>query len=121
MAEPIWRIKYKGDLIELYLDDLTRHRMREIKSALGEDYGTAPQFNLKLITGDFEAIAGAIWIDGQKKGETVDMVALDFCDGDFEAAPARPKRAPGKAKPSQADTPDETSSSETPKSSETDS
>jgi len=120
MAEPIWELKYKGEPVSITLDDLTRHRMREIGAALGDDYRVPSQFMAKLFIGDQDAIAGALWIHGQVTGKRIDDInALDFSPSDFEAADARPSGPKGR-KPKTA-TPEETSSPETLNSSEIDS
>jgi hypothetical protein len=115
MAEPIWELKYKGEPVSITLDDLTRHRMREIGGALGEEYRVPQEFMASLFRGDLDAIAGALWVHGQVSGKPVgDMNTLDFSPSDFTAAD-EPKRAPKGRKPTTA-TPDETISPETPKS-----
>jgi hypothetical protein len=121
MADPIWELKYKGEPVSITLDDLTRQRMREIKAALGEDYGVPNVFRLRLQIGDYEAIAGALWIHGQVTGNPVgDMAALDFCETDFTPAD-KPKRGPKGSRSSTAAIPGKTGSQSTPTSSETDS
>lgn len=124
MADPIWEIKYKGELVSIALDDLTRHRMREIGAALGEEFRIPQQFILKLMIGDMEAVAGALWVYAQIHGtvggeKATDMVALDFSDADFEAVESKKKPARKKTDPTAAATVAATSSSETQSPSET--
>lgn len=127
MADAIWETRYKGEHVSIALDDLTRHRMREIGAALGEEFRVPQNFVLKLFTGDMEAVEGALWVYGQihgtVAGETVtDMVALDFSNADFEAVEPKKKATRKKADPTGAATPEAaTTSSETPNLSETNS
>lgn len=120
MADPIWELKYKGEPVSITLDDLTRHRMRELKDKLGEDYGVPNVFRLRLQIGDYEAIAGALWIHGQVTGKPIsDINELDFCESDFTPVD---KRKPGpKGSRSSAATSGRTGSQSTPTSSESDS
>ena len=118
MADAIWQLKFRGEPVSIALDDLTRHRMREIGGALGEEYRVPSQFMQRLFMGDQDAIAGALWIHGQVVGKPVgDMNKLDFSPSDFTAAD-EPKRAP-KGRKGTAATPQPTSSPEIPSDSET--
>lgn len=123
MAEPIWGPKrFRGEIVEIFLEDLTVQRLREIKSVFGTDYGIPAQFAMLLGMGESDAVTAALWINGQKTGQPIgDMLAFDFNPTEFENV-TRPKRAAGKQRgPQKAGTGDETSSSETPTSSEDDS
>lgn len=120
MSDVIWELKFKGEPVSITLDDLTRQRMREIKAALGEDYGIPNVFRLRLEIGDYEAVAGALWIHGQVVGRPVgDMAGLDFCETDFSPAD-KPKRGPKGSRQSAA-TPAGTGSRSTPMNSGSDS
>lgn len=120
MAEPIWELKFKGEPVSIAFDDLTRHRMRELRANLGDEYGIPSFFMAKLNLGDYEAIAGALWIHGQVSGKPIkNMNELDFCESDFSAPDPKPKPPRKKPDPKAEATSGETNSPETPKNSET--
>jgi hypothetical protein len=101
MAEPFWATKFRGQPIRLELNDLSNQRLRAMKSHFGPDYGVPTEFIRLLLTGDMDAITGAIWIGQQKAGGPIDdLMALDFTLDDFEALedpkPAGKKGAKGK-------------------------
>lgn len=119
MADPIWELKFRGEPVSIALEDLTRHRMREVGAALGDEYRIPSDFIMRLLRGDMDAIAGALWVHGQVIGKPIgDMLELDFSNADF-AAPDRKLKRPGKG--TAAATSAQTTSPETPSSSETDS
>jgi hypothetical protein len=85
MAEPFWATKFRGQPIRLELNDLSNQRLRAMKSHFGPDYGVPTEFIRLLLTGDMDAITGAIWIGQQKAGGPIDdLMALDFTLDDFE-------------------------------------
>ena len=85
MAEPFWRIKYKGLPIRLEINDLSNQRMREMKVRFGPSYGIPSEFISLLLRGDMDAVACAIWIGQQKAGKEVeDPREMDFSLDDLE-------------------------------------
>lgn len=101
--DPIWEKMFRGRHVQVTLEDVTVHRMREIKAAFPE-LSTPAAFMQGLLIGDMDAVAAALWVDGQVKGQPVGrMLELDFNPTEFdnvEPAPA-PKKKPN---PPKADT-----------------
>ena len=122
MAEPIWEKMFRGEHVSIAMEDLTVHRMREVKAELGADYGSPAQIWQGLMVGDMDAVAVALWIHGQVIGRPVgNLLELDFNPTEFENPPEKPKRPKKKPDPTPAATEAETTSSETSTSSEDDS
>ncbi len=115
MSEPFWERKFRGQNMALGLDDINASQLRQIKGWFGDDYGIPAKFISLLLMGEIDALTAALWLHGEKVGNSIgDPLRYVFNLSEFEE-PDKPKRRPGKAaKGPEAGDEDPTLSVETP-------
>lgn len=110
----MYKVKYKGKLIRVEVNDLSNQRLREMKARFGQAYGSPDGLIALLATGDMDAIGCMIWVGQQKpswKGGVEDLMEMDFSLGDLEFVSEEPEEKPKEKRPTKrgASTSDQTS------------